>query len=312
VTRPATISDRLEQRAAGADAATAKELTTAAMKIASYSRAPGKRKDADRVAAVLTPAVVEALGEAFVAMRTEEIDAPDSVFGAEFQQADHAFAGLLIASADPALEASAYRALREVETLVERMDTKQAEHVQYLAGLYPEAAAAAPLRAAATERLGQEPETVQEEWARELGLEMPTGFWSFYVTVPGELADGHADVGVSIQVENMPGQAGEWRVRIGAMSANALGGNRNPSYPDSEHGTYERRGSARTPDVAGSVAPAEHPRDIARVLADLERAHADRGLTYDRSAIKGTGSPGRVLTPTRKKKMAAWLQAAVD
>ncbi len=52
----ATISERLLSEAADSVPAQARELEKAARKIASYSRAPGNRKQADRITPVLTAA----------------------------------------------------------------------------------------------------------------------------------------------------------------------------------------------------------------------------------------------------------------
>lgn len=295
------ISERLAAMADEADPTVAKVLNAAATKIGSFSRAPGNRKDADRVAGVLTPEVVRALGEAFVGVREAEIqDPPHEFIGCEFQQADYAFAALLIASADPALDAPALPALEQVEGMVERMLPKQAEHIQYLAGLYPESPRSAALRAAVAARLSDEPVTVAGAWAQALGLDLPAEFWSIYLTVPGAVDDGHADVLITLNLDNTPGTDTAWSVRIGAMNSNSLGGNRAPSRPDSEHGHYNRKDV-----IVGQVTPAADPIDLPRVLDDLERQHPN--LRYDRSAIKVSGSPGRLISPKKKKLLIAWL-----
>ena len=303
-----TIIERFEQRAASAEPDVAAALTAAAKKIASFSRAPGKRKDADRMAAVLSPDVVVALGEAFLDVRREEIDdPPHPLFGCEFREADYAFAALLVAAGDPALAPSAQEPLERVTALVARMEPKQAEHIQYLAGLYPEVAAAGPLREAAGARLGQEPETPSARWARELGLDLPAEFWSVYFLVPGAVSEGRADVSIAANWSNQPGDGDTvWSIRLGVMNANSLGGNRSVSGPDSPHGVYDRQD--RDAAITGAIAPATGPEDLPRVLADLERAHPE--LSYDRQASKISGTPGRLITPKKKKVLIDWLSSA--
>ena len=93
---------------------------------------------------------------------------------------------------------------------------------------------------------------------------------------------------------------------MGAINANSLGGNRSVSGPDSPHGEYDRQG--RGIAITGAIAPATGPDDLPRVLADLERAHPE--LSFDREASKISGAPGRLITPTKKKLLIAWLSAA--
>lgn len=298
-----TITERLDAEAekGGPDAA---ELEAAVAKLDSYSRAPGNRKQADRIGAVLTPAVVRALGDAFVAMRTEEIADPDtSIFGPDFRQGDYALAGLLLASATPELAEAALPALDRVRDLVERMLPKQAEHVQFLVGLYPESPASAGLAEAARARLGEEPETLAAAWATSIGLDLPAEYWSLYLTVPAEIENGHIDAILTLNLDDTPGSETNWSIRIGAMSANSLGGSRRPSYPDSEHGSYVR--TNRWIECAGHLEPATGPEDLPRVLRDLEAAHPE--VTWDRAGLKVSGSPGRLISPTKKKRLIAWL-----
>lgn len=162
MTRNENISDRLEAAAATADSQHVRAaLTKAAKKFASYSRAPGKRKDADRVASVLTPEVVAVVGDALVRTHTVEIAGLDAgVFSPEFRESDYALAALLIASGDSELADSAEESISRLATLVAQMDPNQAEHVQFVAGLYPELESSAALRTAARARLGLEPETL--------------------------------------------------------------------------------------------------------------------------------------------------------
>lgn len=101
-------------------------------------------------------------------------------------------------------------------------------------------------------------------------------------------------------IKNVPGGGSDWKVQMGAMNANALGGSQRPSSPDSAHGVYDRKGK-----VAGEITPANAPNDIPRVLNDLESAHPK--LSYDRGAAKISGSPGRLLSPKKKKLIIAWL-----
>lgn len=74
----------------------------------------------------------------------------------------------------------------------------------------------------------------------------------------------------------------------------------SPSWPDTEHGDYDRKDV-----IVGQITPAANPIDLPRVLADLERQHPN--LSYDRSAIKVSGSPGRLISPKKKKLLIAWL-----
>jgi len=299
------ISERLAAMADEADATVATALNAAAAKIGSFSRAPGKRKDADRVAAVLTPEVVDALGEAFIGVREEEIqDPPHEFIGCEFQQADYAFAALLIASAEPGLDAPALAALERVEQMIGRMAPKQAEHVQFLAGLYPETPRSAALQAATSARLSDEPLTVAGAWAEELGLDLPAEFWSLSLTVPGTVEGGRADVLIAMNLDNTPGSDTRWSMRIGAINSNSLGGNRPPSRPDTDHGHYDRNDA-----IVGQLPPATNPIELPRVLADLERQHPN--LSYDRAALSVSGTPGRLISPTKKKLLIAWLSGDI-
>lgn len=298
-----TIAERLDAEAEKCGPAAA-ELAAAVTKLDSFSRAPGNRKQADRVGAVLTPAVVRALGDAFTALREEEITDPSSsVFGPDFRQADYALAGLLIAAAEPDLADAATPALERVRDMLERMLPKQAEHVQFLAGLYPESPLSDELSAAARARLGQEPETLAAAWAKTLGLDLPAEYWSLFLTIPCEVEEEHVDALVTLNLDNTPGSETTWSIRMGAINSNSLGGNRRSSYPDSEHGSYQRTG--RRVEFEGHIEPAAGPEDLPRVLHDLEAAHP--ALRYDRAGVKVSGSPGRLISPTKKKLLVAWL-----
>jgi hypothetical protein len=294
-----SITERLDAEAekGGPHAA---ELRATVAKLDSYSRAPGTRKQADRIGAVLTPAVVRALGDAFLAMREEEIAGPaSSVFGPDFRQGDYALAGLLLASATPDLADAALPSLQRVRDLVERMLPKQAEHVQYLVGLYPESPLASELGDAARQRLGQEPATLAATWASSIGLDLPATYWSLYLVIPAGLEVGHIDASLVLDLDNTPGSETRWSIRIGAINSDELGGNRRSSYT----GGYARVGRRTT--LEGRIEPASSPEELPRVLRDLEAAHPE--VTWDRAGLKVSGSPGRLVSPTKKKRLIGWL-----
>lgn len=303
MTRHENISDRLE--AAATTAATEQvraALTKAAKKIASYSRAPGNRKDADRVAGVLTPEVVTALGAAFLENRSAEIDGLDTgLFSPEFRQSDYALAGLLIASGDPALADAAQEPIARVAELIEQMDPNQTEHVQFLAGLYPDFGASAALLEAARARLAKEPQTLAASWASQLGLGLPAEYWAVNLAIPCELAEGRADATVFADIEHRPGTPSRWSLRIGAINRDVLGADRWASA-EGNLVAYDRgRG------VAGRIRAAAGPDDLPRILRDIEETQT--GLTFQREALKVSGSPGRLISPTKKKLIIAWLAA---
>ncbi|MDT9595265.1 hypothetical protein RDV89_19415 [Nocardioides zeae] len=297
------ISDRLTARAAEMSAeqpTEAAELTKASKKFAGYSRGPGTRREADRIAKLLTPAVVAAVGAALVDLRRREIGGETVLLmsDGDFREGAYALAALLAAAASPELEAAARGPLAELEALVPQMNPKQAEHVQYFTGLYSDVEAGAPLRAAADARLAQEPPTLQQVWAVSVGLDLPSTWWSIAITVPGLLhGEEDSDVTVYTSTEHDPAGAGEWHVRLGFFNTSMLGRDwpRQPPY-----GTYERK------TIAGEIAPALEPGDLPRVLADLEAAHPE--LTFDRSAVRVAGSPGRLISPAKKKVLRAWVQ----
>jgi len=276
------------------------ELTATIAKLDSYSRAPSTRKQADRIGAILTPVVLRALGDAFLALREEEIAAPPSlVYGPEFRQADYVLAGLLLASATPDLAEAALPVLERVRDLVPRMLPKQAEHVQYLIGLYPESPLAPELADAARLRLVQEPATLAATWAASIGLDLPATYWSLYLVVPADLEAGRIDASLVMSLDNTPGSETRWSIRIGAMNSDELGGNRRSSYT----GGYARTG--RRASIEGHVEPASAPEELPRVLRDLEVAHPE--VTWDRAGLKVSGSPGRLISPTKKKRLIGWL-----
>lgn len=313
-----TIVSILTHRAQASPADTARELEKAAKKIGSYSRAPGNRKDAERVSGVLTAAVVEALGEAFVEVRTYEIDNPNPHFGPEFQQADYAFAPLLIAAGDPVLETVALRGVDEVLALMPRMSPKQVEHIQYLSKQFPEVDAADKLHAAATGLLSQQPETPGEKWARELGLDLPNEHWSISIGLD-PIFTGNEDYPERLRrwfdaiiladISNFPGDRADWSIRIGATDRNVLGGNRAQAVERGVPlGAYDRKHHTTDERVAGAVVPAQDPSDFPRVLAELEAAHPE--LRYNYAKLSASGRPGRLLSPAKKKLLIAWLSRA--
>ena len=313
-----TIVSILTDRAQASPADTARELEKAAKKIGSYSRAPGKRKDAERVTSVLTPAVVEALGDAFIAVRTYELDNPLPLLGPDFRQADHAFAALLIGAADPALEAMALRGVDQVVALLPRMSAKQAEHIHYLAKQFPEVEAANRLHAAAKGVLAQFPETAGEAWARELGLDLPNEYWSISLGLDPVVADTEEtrrrprrwfEAIILADITSYPGDHTTWSIRIGTTNRDMLGWDRAaPQERGVPVGTYDREDRAPYERIAGAVVPPQSPSEFPRVLADLEAAHPE--LRYDYAKLSVSGSPGRLLSPAKKKLLIAWLSRA--
>lgn len=308
----------LTDLAAAAPAATARELEKAAKKLESYSRAPGNRKDADRIVSVLTPAVVEALGDAFVEVRADEIVNPHPVFGAEFRRADYAFAALLVGALDPALEEMALRGVEKVIELLPRMTPQQAEHIQYLSKLYPEVEAADRLHAAATQLLSQQPETPGERWARELGLDLPNEYWSISlgldpIVTPREDSPRRLrrwfDAIILADITNFPGDRTQWSIRIGATDRTVLGASdAAPVHRGVPLGAYDRDHHTTDERIAGAVVPPQEPLDFPRVLAELEAAHPE--LRYDYAKLSVSGRPGRLISPTKKKLLIAWLSGA--
>lgn len=300
MTSSRSIVDRLNSRARQATPGIAEQLESAAKKLESYTRAPGSRKEADRMTSVLTPPVVQALGDELVNQLREEEGEEGLEFSLLQPERDYALASLLIASANPDLSAPALTALDTIGEMLGQLSTKQVEHLHWLTGIYGGSDEVDRMHTAAEVLLAQEPQSEAAQWANELNLELPSGAWSVHILVPGNLEEGRADIGVQVFLRNVPGGGSSWKMQIGAMSANALGGDRNPSYPDSDHGVYDRAGK-----ITGEIVPAEGPGDIPRVLRDLERAH--EALTYDRSAAKVSGSPGRLFSPKKKKRVIAWL-----
>lgn len=297
------ISDKLEAVAKTTDSEPVRAaLTKAAKKIASYSRAPGNRKDADRMTGVLTPEVVTALGNAFLENRSAEIAGLDAgLFSPEFRQSDYAFAALLIASGDPVLSEAAHEPIARVAELIEQMDPNQTEHVQFLAGLYPDVEASAVLLAATRARLAGEPQTLAESWASQLGLGLPAEYWAVNLAIPCELAEGRADASVFVDIEHRPGTPSRWSIRIGAINRDVLGVDR--WGPDAGSLVAYDRGRG----VAGQVRAATGPDELPRILRDIEETQT--GLTFQRVALKVSGSPGRLISPTKKKLIIAWLAA---
>ncbi|PPF47317.1 hypothetical protein C5B85_03405 [Pseudoclavibacter sp. AY1F1] len=307
MTQHESISERLEAAATASDSSvTRTALARAAKKFASYARAPGNRKDADRVAGVLTPEVVAVVGDALVQTRTTEIGGlAAGAFSPEFRESDYALAALLIASGDSELSNSAEEPISRLAALVEQMDPNQAEHVQFVAGLYPELACSTALRTAARARLGLEPETLAASWASGLGLNLPAEYWAVNLAIPSELAEGRADAGVYVDIEHRPGTPSRWSLRLGAINRDVLGADRWRPPKSSPLAAYDRGHG-----VAGEVPPAGSPNDLPRILRDLEAAHP--GLSFEREALKASGSPGRLLSPTKKKLIIAWLSSTSE
>lgn len=276
-----------------------------------YVSAPGKRADAERISKVLTPAVVEAMGAALLANLHDDATDEREWATPEPVHTGYTFCGLLIASGDATLAPAALRSLEELGGLMESLLPRQVESIQYLSGLFPESSAALQLFEAASERLGLEPEMDTARWARTLGLELPQTYWSLVVVVPGTVEGDWADVDILAYIKHTPGDQdlSEWVLKFGTRNGHSLGA--SPGQKPAlarwgwDHGEYDRteRGG---PTIAGAVEPAKDLLELPRVIADLERAHPE--LTYDRTAVSTSGGPGRLITPTKKKKLVAWLQ----
>lgn len=301
------ISQRLVALATNAESDDAQALVKAAKKLESYDRAPGGRKNADRIAPVLTPAVVRALGEAFVDLRTEEVTDGTDIRGSEYVQADYAFAALLIASQDPVLAAAAEPAVQAVIALLPSMEARSAEHIHHLSGEYAKVEAAGRLRAAAMERLEQEPETLASVWARDLGLDLPKSYWSLTIGLANldvENGDGQPtriDATIWADVKSYPGVKSDWNIRIGTIGRDQLGESDRRT-----RGDYERTSRSGGLVLEGHVDPAESPFDFPRVVQEIQAAHPE--LVFDFAKLSLSGGPGRLGTPTRKKRIAAWLK----
>lgn len=304
-----TIAERLEALAADAQAPVATQLRSAAKKLGSYSRAPGARAQAERVSGILTPAAVEAMGAALLANLEDDATDDRQWNSPEVVQTGYATCGLLIASSDDDISPIALKVLDRLNTLVPTLLPGQVESVQFYSGLFPESPASSQLFQAAATRLGQEPETDAARWARTLGLDLPDTYWSLSVIVPGNVEGGLLDVDILAYLWHYPGdhELSRWEVKFGTGNGHSLGASagQKPALAGWEHGEYDRT-DRHGPTIAGTVAPVEDLCDLPRVIADLERAHPE--LTYDRAAITTSGRPGRLITPTKKKKLVAWLQ----
>lgn len=306
------ISDRLRDRAVSHPSEAA-ALETAATKLESYAKAPADLKAAAKIASVLTPAVVDALGEAFVALRTDELTGgPDPIWGYEFQQADHAFAALLIGAATPELSDVALARLEDVSALLPRLAPQQAEHIHYLTSDATDLDVAVQLHSAAAERLAQEPPTLGERWADELGLDLPREHWSLTLGIPlawpgaKKLSDHPLDGTVWADVANYPGDRTRWNIRIGTLGRDRLGeNNASPVERGVPLGQFRREDLRGDQVIAGAIAPAESPFDFPRVLADLEAA--DPVLRFDLKRLSVSGGPGRLGSAARKKALREWL-----
>lgn len=304
-----SIADHLRAAAENAPQPLAADLEAAALKLDGFLRAPGTRKEADRIVAVLTPGVVTAVGEAFVTMRTHEIQHPDATFGSEFRTADYAVAALINAAATPGLAEAADAQIDRVLTLIPSMTPLQVNHIETLSSKYPQVGAAVALGAAVRERLAGEPETEADRWDKELGLGMPTGSWDMRLRVPAVMDEGTLDAAIVIRIENFPGTGAGYDIRMGAMNYNALGGGISVIRQlGLSLGEYERFFPHSKRSLKGSVSLAESINDIPGVLAQVEAAHPE--LHYDREAIDFSGGPGRINTPSRRKKIIAWLSGA--
>lgn len=302
-----SISHRLVAIAASSGADDAEALVNAAKKLEAFDRAPGGRKQADRIAPVLTPAVVRAMGEAFVALRTEETAEGPGIWGSEFVQADYAFAALLVASQDPSLAVAAEPAVDAILALLPTLEPMAAEHIHYLSGEYPKVEAAGRLRAAALERLDQEPETVATAWARDLGLDLPNAHWSLTIGLFNlDLENGgdqptQIDATIWADVRNFPGVKSAWNIRIGTIGCEMLGQGDRGAW-----GGYERTSRPRGIVVEGHVEPAKSPLDFPRIVQEIQAAHPEIDFNFAKLSV--TGGPGRIGTPARKKRIAAWLK----
>lgn len=304
-----SIADHLRDSARNAPQPLAADLEAAALKLDGFTRAPGTRKQADRIVEVLTPEVVTAIGEAFVAIRGYEIEHPEEVFGGEFRTTGYALAALINAAATPELASAAHVQLTKVLALIPSMAPLQVDQIETLSSKYCTEEVAATLRAAVRERLAREPETEADQWDKELGLGMPSGTWEIYLRVPAVMDEGRLDAAIVIEIENYPGMGAGFSLRMGASNYNALGGGVQVIRElGLALGEYERFFPNSKRSLKGSVSLAEFINDIPGVLAQVEAAHPE--LHYDREAIDFSGGPGRINTPTRKKKLIAWLSGA--
>lgn len=301
-----SVAGHLRATAENAPQPLADDLEAAAAKLDGFFRAPGTRKEADRIVAVLTPEVLTAIGEAFVTMRSDEIAHPEEHFGSEYVTTGYALAALINGAAIPELAAAADVQLAKVLALIPSMTPQQVDQIELLSSKYRKEEAAVALRAAVSERLAREPETQAEQWDKELGLGMPAGTWEMYIRVPVVMDQGRLDAAIVIEIESYPGMGAGFSLRMGAANYNALGGGIQviPQL-GLALGEYERFFPNSQRSLKGSVSLAEVINDIPGVLAQVEAAHPE--LHYDREAIEFTGSPGRINTPTRKKKIISWL-----
>ncbi|MDR2255520.1 MAG: hypothetical protein LBE25_05930 [Arthrobacter sp.] len=310
MTRHSSLGERLVQRAEGASPAAAKELEKAAKKLASFSHAPGDRRAAGRIEAVLTPSVVRALGEEFVAVRTAELEDPDPLWGSEFRQADHAFVALLIAAEDPALRVDALPQLDRIVELIPRLNPDHVEHLNYLSSADTEQDRR--IKAATAAALDAQPPTLAQQWAEALGLDLPREHWSLTLILKPEAPDEadfttpRIDTAILADIKNYPGAGTDWNIRIGVLGMNSLGGSGQPArYRGFDLGSYRREDRTGEHIVEGSLEPAQTPFDFPRIVADLRAAHPE--LRYDFAKLSASGGPGRLWSAARKKRLRAWL-----
>lgn len=310
MTRHTSIADTLLARAQEAPPVVAKELEAAAKKLESYSHAPGDRKAAARITPVLTPAVVDALGEAFIALRRAELEGTDPIWDNEFKQADYAFAALLLASEDPALAAAAAPHLDALVELVPRLHSDHIEHLNYLASADTEQDGR--IKAAAAAVIEAQPATLAEQWAEALGLDLPREYWTLTLILKlvepdkEDFTTPRIDAALLADIRNYPGDSTDWNIRIGLFSRNTLGGSRAPASDRGiPLGSYHREDRKGEAIVEGALEPAQTPFDFPRILADLRAAHPE--LNYDLAKLSVSGGPGRLGSAARKKRLREWL-----
>lgn len=315
----AKISERLREKACHADAVHALALEKAAKKIESFSRAPGDAKQATRMSPVLTPEVLDALGRAFIELRTDEAElGTHELYGPDFRQADHAFGALLYGAATAEFADVAVRHLDAITALLPRMTPPQAEHINYLTPAPHGIEAIARVHAAARERLDQEPGTIAEKWSDQLRLELPREHWSLTLGIPlawpdaKKLSAHPLDATVWADVANYPGDKTRWNIRIGTLGRHRLGeANASPSERGIPLGHYHREWRRdESKNIRGSVEPAQSPSDFPRVLAELERAHPE--VRFDLKRLSVSGGPGRLGTAARKKALREWLGSELE
>ncbi|WP_197513038.1 hypothetical protein [Tessaracoccus coleopterorum] len=96
---------------------------------------------------------------------------------------------------------------------------RQAEHIFFLTGLFPELDAADRLRAAAAQVLGRQPETVGEAWSRELGLGLPEDYWSVSLSLDPVVPEKEEDDPLAGLVAAGSTRSSTWRSPIITVTA---------------------------------------------------------------------------------------------